>query len=141
MHEIFTFLALFFKITNEKNITHPHPIFYERLLTFPMHVCMLQVTVVCYTMGGGGGGGARGVQNNVNRQLTGRRIAPAEYFGHCSYIVLVSGEKSTIKLIPPYRQCFLSFHVDPFRKSCVELSECTLYSVQYRRIVLGCAMH
>jgi hypothetical protein len=84
-------LALFFKITNEKNITHLHPIFFEGLLTFPMHVCMLQVIVVCYTMGGGG---ARGVQNNVNRQLTGRRIAPAEYFGHCSYIVVVSGEKS-----------------------------------------------
>jgi hypothetical protein len=81
----------------------------------------------CLLYDGGGGGVARGVQNNVNRQLTGR-IAPAEYFGHCSYIVVVSGEKSTIKLIPPYLQCFLSFNVDQFRKSCVELSKCTLYS-------------
>jgi hypothetical protein len=41
---------------NEKNITHLHPIFYDGLLTFPMHVCMLQVIVVCYFEKGPGGG-------------------------------------------------------------------------------------
>ena len=42
-------LDLFFKRTNENNITHLHPIFYEGLLSFHLHVCMLQVHVHCST--------------------------------------------------------------------------------------------
>ena len=41
--------ALFFKTTKEKNISHLHPIFYEGLLSFHLHVCMLQVHVHCST--------------------------------------------------------------------------------------------
>ena len=49
MHEIFTFWLYFFKRTKEKNISHLHPIFYEGLLSFNLHVCMLQVHVHCST--------------------------------------------------------------------------------------------
>jgi hypothetical protein len=45
MHEIFTFRLYFFKRMNEKNISHLKPIFYEGLLSFLMHVCMLQAHV------------------------------------------------------------------------------------------------